>query len=1023
VAAADWALSVQAGDGSWPEEHGYWPTTASTLETTARFTFGLAQAIRRVDSARAAQYQASLERAVGYLSSRGLSASGSLGGFYTFQLAYALLAYRNAGAANNDPNVVALRNYLLARFNTGDGSGWGYGDGVGSNHYDTGIALYALCQAGERLTNASISAAATYLNNTQTDQGNGRGYWASPYFGSVDIPTIFAVLRLSCFGSVGVHTQAVGPSRQQIDAQDDATQTRTFTVRVSNTGNFATQDTFNIGVLGGLPGFSVALSANVLTIGAGEEQDVTVQVGVPARVAFGSEATYSIVATSRTNGSANSSTTLTLFTSEPPAAGQATQTWFFGNLGPGLTVTSVSQPVRLGVTVVNPQATPLQGPNIGVVTFFVGGFAVGSDGDANGDGLFELDWVPGADWNRLGQQDLRAIYSGIDQPGPGIDYLSSFTSGATITVNTDDDGDGIPNDIETGVVGTNPTLADTDGDGCGDGLEHFTMRSNPRVADTDGDGFGDCSERNVGTDPLQAGSFPDVDHDGVSDIADLFPCDPLRSAAVFSPGEGEYGTLMFEDNWPVRGDLDFNDAVLAYNSTLYLGSNGGVTGLRLTIVPRAIGAKERSGLAIRLPTSITALRSATRSVAGGAPSSISAVADGERDVVVNISTDLREFWGGADGFINTAANGFNPGNGQQVVVELLFAAPVAINLAQDPFDLFFYRTGDFSHQVHRPQYSGTAAMNTALFNSGNDGSSATRHFVDTAGLPYVLSVPSLVSWPYEQMRIEVQFPGIVGFASSGGTEGADYYLRPSGFGAVSASSQIAGVPGVVSDLSCRPTDRADGATCQAILAANPAAPSGVYTIDPDGRGTGVAPFAVYCDQVTDGGGWMQVAYVAGVVSTAHNLSMGDVAVRGRPLHTFTTDATNRPVAPDGLPNTATQLLFRGGNGTWRSTMGEWVRMSTYPAGTTTFSNIYQGVLTGNGRTAAYHCSRGWAQSNGFTTASPDSELCFWDADGVSGICGGGNVPGGKNCPQFSQTHAGYPWHYDAASSPREVYLR
>jgi LruC domain-containing protein len=480
---------------------------------------------------------------------------------------------------------------------------------------------------------------------------------------------------------------------------------------------------------------------------------------------------------------------------------------------------------------------------------------------------------------------------------------------------------------------------------------------------------------------------------------------------------------MFEDNWPVRGDLDFNDAVLAYNSTLYLGSNGGVTGLRLTIVPRAIGAKERSGLAIRLPTSITALRSATRSVAGGAPSSISAVADGERDVVVNISTDLREFWGGADGFINTAANGFNPGNGQQVVVELLFAAPVAINLAQDPFDLFFYRTGDFSHQVHRPQYSGTAAMNTALFNSGNDGSTATRHFVDTAGLPYVLSVPSLVSWPYEQMRIEVQFPGIVGFASSGGTEGADYYLRPSGFGAVSASSQIAGVPGVVSDLSCRPTDRADGATCQAILAANPAAPSGVYTIDPDGRGTGVAPFAVYCDQVTDGGGWMQVAYVAGVVSTAHNLSMGDVAVRGRPLHTFTTDATNRPVAPDGLPNTATQLLFRGGNGTWRSTMGEWVRMSTYPAGTTTFSNIYQGVLTGNGRTAAYHCSRGWAQSNGFTTASPDSELCFWDADGVSGICGGGNVPGGKNCPQFSQTHAGYPWHYDAASSPREVYLR
>ena len=44
-------------------------------------------------------------------------------------------------------------------------------------------------------------------------------------------------------------------------------------------------------------------------------------------------------------------------------------------------------------------------------------------------------------------------------------------------------------------------------------------------------------------------------------------------------------------------------------------------------------------------------------------------------------------------------------------------------------------------------------------------------------------------------------------------------------------------------------------SCYAIKKENPSAKDGVYTIDPDGKG-GVAPFKVYCDMTTDGGGWM-----------------------------------------------------------------------------------------------------------------------------------------------------------------------
>ena len=45
--------------------------------------------------------------------------------------------------------------------------------------------------------------------------------------------------------------------------------------------------------------------------------------------------------------------------------------------------------------------------------------------------------------------------------------------------------------------------------------------------------------------------------------------------------------------------------------------------------------------------------------------------------------------------------------------------------------------------------------------------------------------------------------------------------------------------------------------------------SGVYLIDPDGAAQGVAPFEVYCDMSTSGGGWTEIAYSTDLVFQRH----------------------------------------------------------------------------------------------------------------------------------------------------------
>jgi LruC domain-containing protein len=350
----------------------------------------------------------------------------------------------------------------------------------------------------------------------------------------------------------------------------------------------------------------------------------------------------------------------------------------------------------------------------------------------------------------------------------------------------------------------------------------------------------------------------DADLDGVPDPADAFPCDPRAAAVAFAPGEGQHGMLLAEDQWPRRGDLDFNDVALAHHFTYRLDAQGRVLGLMLTVDPMALGGVIDSGLGLRLPVPRDAASRIERRIGNGAAETLTpSVVDAE--LVVLLSHRLNELFGGRAGPTNVSSTEVQQ-PGARLVLEVDFAAPVVLPISGAPHDLFVFRTLDPSHQIHRPEYDGTATMNPALLNTADDGSDATRRFVDTSGLPFFLTFPTLVRHPLEETPISALYPGIVPFAASGGAQATDFYVNgvvPE-FAHVDAAGQPAASPTPPAsypvDRSCTPPSAP--VTCRAILEAGGSTGDGVYWIDPDGEG-GSAPMQTYCDMQS--GGWTLLA--------------------------------------------------------------------------------------------------------------------------------------------------------------------
>ena len=126
----------------------------------------------------------------------------------------------------------------------------------------------------------------------------------------------------------------------------------------------------------------------------------------------------------------------------------------------------------------------------------------------------------------------------------------------------DTDRDGLTDNDEQNIYGTNPINADTDNDGLSDGEEVLSFGTDPINADTDGDGFSDGDELAANSDPLDRNETPNDPP-------------PTQQFAM------EFGEVEITDQWTrVSFESAYSNPVVVANGLSYNGRSPSVVRIR-----------------------------------------------------------------------------------------------------------------------------------------------------------------------------------------------------------------------------------------------------------------------------------------------------------------------------------------------------------------------------------------------------------------------------------------------------------
>ncbi|MCG9879583.1 MAG: LruC domain-containing protein [Bacteroidia bacterium] len=286
-------------------------------------------------------------------------------------------------------------------------------------------------------------------------------------------------------------------------------------------------------------------------------------------------------------------------------------------------------------------------------------------------------------------------------------------------------------------------------------------------------------------------SQPDADADGVADADDEYPQDAYKAFNTNYPATG-FGTLMFEDLWPGKGDYDFNDLVLNYRYNVVSNAAGNVVEVKYTFVTRAIGGSLHNGFAFQLD-GIPANRIAA--VTGAKTNGIAYATFNNNGteanqtfaniIVFKNAYELLQHTGGYS-FVNVDPQAPNVGTDTTVITVKFLVDGVS------PTEEFT-AIEDFTHakfnpyivvgqtrgkEVHLPNRAPSSLVNSELFGTMQDNSipAQGRYYKTASELPWALDITESIPYTTEKTDFTEAFLKFGAWAISNGTAYTDWYL-------------------------------------------------------------------------------------------------------------------------------------------------------------------------------------------------------------------------------------------------------